>query len=317
MSEVILQILVAVVQWVLVVISAPLLIGFVRKIKARLQGRRGAGVLQPYRDLRKLLSKEVVISENTSWVFALAPYVSFGTMLVAALIIPVVTTACGTNFIGNIILLMYVFLLGTFFLSLAALDAGSSFGGMGSSREMAIAALAEPTVMVAIFAIALRAGSTGLNEMITQSIQDPLLLLNPSHLLAFFSFCIVALAETGRLPVDNPSTHLELTMIHEAMILEYSGRYLALIEWASAIKFSLFLVLLANIFFPWGIAAVLTPGALLVGAITIAIKLAVLAVVVAVLETSVAKLRLFRVPELLAGSFMMALLAVVSFFFLR
>ena len=313
----ILQILVAVVQWAFVVIGAPLLIGFARKGKARLQGRRGAGVLQPYRDLRKLMSKEVVISENTSWVFTLAPYVSFGTMLLAALIVPIATTACGTGFIGNIILLMYVFLLGTFLLSLAALDAGSSFGGMGSSREMAIAALAEPTVMVAIFAIALRAGSTGLNEMITRSIEDPLLLLNPSHLLAFFSFCVVVLAETGRLPVDNPSTHLELTMIHEAMILEYSGRYLALIEWASAIKFSLFLVLLANIFFPWGIALVLTPGALLVGAITIAIKLAVLAIIVAVLETSVAKLRLFRVPELLAGSFMMALLAVVSFFFLR
>jgi formate hydrogenlyase subunit 4 len=197
------------------------------------------------------------------------------------------------------------------------LDAGSSFGGMGSSREMAIAALAEPTVMVAIFAIALRAGSTGLNEMITRSIGDPLLLLNPSHLLAFFSFCIVALAETGRLPVDNPSTHLELTMIHEAMILEYSGRYLALIEWASAIKFSLFLVLLANIFFPWGIAVTLAPIALLIGAVTIVIKLVILALIVALLETSVAKLRLFRVPELLAGSFMMALLAVVSFFFLR
>jgi formate hydrogenlyase subunit 4 len=238
-------------------------------------------------------------------------------MLLAALIVPLVTTACGPNFLGNIVLLMYVFLLGTFFLSLAALDAGSSFGGMGSSREMAIAALAEPTVMVAIFAIALRAGSTGLNEMITRSIQDPLLLLNPSHLLAFFSFSIVALAETGRLPVDNPSTHLELTMIHEAMILEYSGRYLALIEWASAIKLSLFLTLLANIFFPWGIAVTLAAGSLFIGTITIAIKLTVLVVVVAVLETSVAKLRLFRVPELLAGSFMMALLAVVSFFFLR
>ena len=164
MNKVILQILVAVVQWALVVIGAPLLIGLVRKAKARLQGRRGAGMLQPYRDLRKLMSKEVVISENTSWVFTLAPYVSFGTMLLAALIVPIATTACGTGFIGNIILLMYVFLLGTFFLSLAALDAGSSFGGMGSSREMAIAALAEPTVMVAIFAIALRAGSTGLKR---------------------------------------------------------------------------------------------------------------------------------------------------------
>src|SRR5438105_5417134 len=183
-------------------------------------------------------------------------------MLLSCFLVPVLTTAGALQCLGNIILLMYVFLLGTFFLSLAALDAGSSFGGMGSSREMAVAALAEPTVMIAIFAIALRAGSTGLGEMITRSATDPLLLLNPGHLLAFSSFFIVALAETGRLPVDNPSTHLELTMIHEAMILEYSGRYLALIEWASAIKLFLFLTLLGNIFFPWGIAVTLTASAL-------------------------------------------------------
>jgi formate hydrogenlyase subunit 4 len=317
MSETMPAILTGTVQWVMVVFGAPLLIGLVRKIKARLQGRRGAGLLQPYRDLRKLLSKEVVVSENTSWIFRLTPYVSIGTMLFSALLVPVVTTAGGATFIGNIVLLMYVFLLGTFFLALAGLDAGSSFGGMGSSREMAVAALAEPTVMIAIFAIALRAGSTGLSQMITRSLADPLLLLNPSHLLAFFSFFIVALAETGRLPVDNPSTHLELTMIHEAMILEYSGRYLALIEWASAIKFSLFLTLLANIFFPWGIATTLAPYAVLTGALALVLKLVVLAIGVAVLETSVAKLRLFRVPELLAGSFMLALLAVISFFFLR
>ena len=317
MSETVVQILVGTFQWAMMVMGAPLLIGVVRKVKARMQGRCGAGVLQPYRDLNKLLSKEVVISENTSWIFRFTPYVLAGTMLLATLIVPVVTIAGATNSLGNIVLLMYVFLLGTFFLALAALDAGSSFGGMGSSREMAIAALAEPTVMVAIFAIALRAGSTGLNEMIAHSIGDPLLLLNPSHLLAFFALSIVALAENGRLPVDNPSTHLELTMIHEAMILEYSGRYLALIEWASAIKFSLFLTLLANIFIPWGIAVTLRPAALVIGTLMISVKLLVLAVVVAVLETSLAKLRLFRVPELLAGSFMMALLAVVSFFFLR
>src|SRR6266516_1200224 len=309
------QIGITIAQWLVVVLGAPLLAGVIRKTKARLQGRRGAGVFQPYWDLRKLLVKEVVIAENTSWVFRLTPYVAIGTMLLSAFIVPVLTTAAELQFLGNIILLMYVFLLSTFFLALAGLDAGSSFGGMGSSREMAIAALAEPTVMVAIFAIALRAGSTGLNEMITRSIEDPLLLLNPSHLLAFFSFCIVVLAETGRLPVDNPSTHLELTMIHEAMILEYSGRYLALIEWASAIKFSLFLVLLANIFVPWGIAATSQPGAVAAGLLALVIKLGVLAVSLAILETSVAKLRLFRVPELLTGSFMLALLAVISFFF--
>jgi formate hydrogenlyase subunit 4 len=304
-------------QWLLAVAGAPLLIGVIRKTKARLQGRRGARIWQPYWDIRKLLIKDTVISENTSWIFRFTPYVVFGAMLVSALIVPVLTTAGMLQPLGNIILLMYLFLLGTFFLALAGLDAGSSFGGMGSSREMAIAALAEPTVIIAIFAIALRAGSTGLRELIGRSVADPLLVLNPGHLLAFASFFIVALAETGRLPVDNPSTHLELTMIHEAMILEYSGRYLALIEWASAIKLFLFLTLLGNIFVPWGIAVSLRPGALMISILALVLKLGLLAVGLAVLETAVAKLRLFRVPALLTGSFMLALLAVVSFFFLR
>ncbi len=312
-----LQVVITIGQWLVVVLGAPLLVGVIRKVKARLQGRQGAAIWQPYWNLHKLLIKEVVISENTSWIFRLTPYVAIGSMLLCAFIVPVLTTAGVLHSLGNIILLMYVFLLSTFFLALAGLDAGSSFGGMGSSREMAIAGLAEPTVMIAIFAIALRAGSTGLGEMISRSISDPLLLLNPGHLLAFFSFVIVALAETGRLPVDNPSTHLELTMIHEAMILEYSGRYLALIEWASAIKLFLFLTLLANIFFPWGVAVNLQTGPLVIGLVALVIKLGILAVSLAVLETGVAKLRLFLVPELLTGSFMLALLAVISFFFLR
>jgi formate hydrogenlyase subunit 4 len=311
------EIAVTIFQWLIAVAGAPLLTGVIRKAKARLQGRRGADVWQPYRNLRKLLRKETVISENTSWIFRFTPYVVISTMLLAALIVPVLSTARPLQFLGNIVLLMYVFLLGVFFLALAALDAGSSFGGMGSSREMALAALAEPTVMIAIFAIALRAGSTGLDEMIRRSVSDPLLMLNPGHLLAFFSFFIVALAETGRLPVDNPSTHLELTMIHEAMILEYSGRYLALIEWASSIKLFLFLTLLGNIFFPWGVALTAQPAAILIALLALTIKLGVLAVSLAMMETAVAKLRLFRVPELLSGSFMLALLAVVSFFFLR
>ena len=311
------QVLITLIQLFIVAFGAPLLVGTIRKLKARLQGRRGAGVLQPYWDLRKLLVKEAVISENTSWIFTFTPYILVATMLLAAVLVPVITTAGSLRFMGNIILLMYLFLLGTFFLALAGLDAGSPFGGMGSSREMAIAALAEPTVMIAILAIALRAGSTGLNEIIDRSVSDPLLLLNPGHVLAFFSFLIVAIAETGRLPVDNPSTHLELTMIHEAMILEYSGRYLALVEWAAAAKLFLFMTLLANIFFPWGIAVALTPSAIAIGVVALVLKLGILSIVLAVLETAVAKLRLFRVPELLTGSFMMALLAVVSFFFLR
>src|SRR5438093_9542455 len=268
-----LEVAITALQWLVAVLGAPLLVGIVGKTKARLQGRRGAGVWQPYRNLRKLLVKEVVISGTTSWVFRLTPYVVISTMLLSALMVPVLTTSGALPFLGNIIMLMSVFLLGTFFLALAALDAGSSFGGMGASREMAIAALAEPAVMVAIFAIALRTGTTSLDEIIRRTVSEPLLLINPGHLLAFVAFFIVMLAETGRLPVDNPGTHLELTMIHEAMILEYSGRHLALVEWAASMKLFLFMTLLVNVFFPWGIALGPAPGSMAVALLSLAVKI--------------------------------------------
>jgi formate hydrogenlyase subunit 4 len=289
----------------------------IRKAKARLQGRRGATIFQPYADMRKWLSKEAVLSENTSWIFRFTPYLLATTMVLSTLIVPVLTTRAAFGFMGNIIALMYLFLLGTFFLALAGLDAGSAFGGMGSSREVAIAALAEPTILIAIFGIALRAGTTSLDGMITRFAAEPLLMLNAGHLLAFLAFFIVALAENGRLPVDNPATHLELTMIHEAMILEYSGRYLALAEWAAGMKLFLFLTLLSNLFFPWGVALANTPVTLFTAFVALAIKLAFFAAAIAIIETAVAKLRLFRVPELLAGSFTIALLAVVTSFFIR
>lgn len=312
-----LEISTKVLQLLIVALGAPLLVGVLRKLKARMQGRRGASVFQPYRDLRKLLAKEAVISENTSWIFRLTPYLLAAVMLLSALIVPMLSTETPLGWTGNIIVLMYLFLLGTFFLALAGLDAGSAFGGMGSSREMAIAALAEPTVIIAIFAIALRAGSTSLDEIIARGAADPLLLFSVGHLLAFAAFFVVALAETGRLPVDNPATHLELTMIHEAMILEYSGRHLALVEWAAGMKLFLFLILLANLFFPWGVALKLTPPEVGLALVVLAIKIGVLAAIIAVLETAIAKLRLFRVPELLGGSFALALLAVVTFFFIK
>jgi formate hydrogenlyase subunit 4 len=304
-------------QLLIVMFGSPLLVGVIRKVKARLQGRRGASVLQPYADIRKLLLKEGVVSENTSWIFRFTPYLLATTMLLSALIVPSLTTRAPLSFTGNIIALMYLLLLGTFFLALAGLDAGSAFGGMGSSREIALAALAEPTVLIAIFGIALRAGTTSLDGIITRFAAEPLLMLNAGHLLAFFAFFIVALAENGRLPVDNPATHLELTMIHEAMILEYSGRLLALVEWAAAMKLFLFLTLLANLFFPWGVALENTPLALFGAFLALAVKLALFALAIALVETWVAKLRLFRVPELLAGSFTVALLAVVTAFFIR
>ncbi|MBI2884114.1 MAG: NADH-quinone oxidoreductase subunit H [Candidatus Methylomirabilis oxyfera] len=311
------QILIEVIQLLIVGLGAPLLVGLVRRVKARLQGRRGAGLLQPYADLHKLLAQEAVVSETTSWICRFTPYLLAATMLLSALLVPLLTTQTPLGFLGNIIVLMYLFLLGTFFLTLAGLDAGSAFGGMGSSREMAVAALAEPTVMIAIFAIALRAGNTGLDEIIRRGAADSLLLLTPGHLLAFMAFFIVALAETGRLPVDNPATHLELTMIHEAMVLEYSGRYLMLIEWAAGMKLLIFLALLSNLFFPWGVALAITPFALAVAFVALAMKIGALAVGIAVLETAVAKLRLFRLPALLSGSFALALLAVISFLFVK
>jgi formate hydrogenlyase subunit 4 len=310
------DVVVAVLQVVIVTAGAPLLVGALRTLKARLVGRRGPRVLQPYSDLVKLLRKEAVVSSTTSWIFRLTPYVLVSTMVVATLIVPLVLARPVLDFAG-LVLLMYLFVLGTFFLALAGLDAGSAFGGMGSSREVAVAALAEPTIMVAILALALRAGTTNLGGIVERLAHEPLLAANPGHLLAFSALFIVMLAETGRLPVDNPATHLELTMIHEAMVLEYSGHYLALVEWASAMKLFLFMTLLANLFLPWGMPTTAGPLTILLGLVVLAVKLAVLTVGLAVVETTVAKLRLFRVPELLAGSFALALLSVLSVFLLR
>jgi len=308
--------LIALSQALVVALASPLVVGVLRTIKARLVGRRGPRPLQPYANMRKLFVKEAVISSTTSWVFRVTPYVLAASMLVAALAAPVLMSRPPLAFAG-ILLLMYLFLLGTFFLALAGLDAGSAFGGMGSSRGVAVAALAEPTVIVAVFALALRAGTTNLGGIVERFAHDPLLAANPGHLLAFAAIFIVMIAETGRLPVDNPATHLELTMIHEAMVLEYSGHYLALVEWAAAMKLFLFLTLLANLFVPWGVPSDPTPVALALGALALAGKLAVLTLGLAVIETAVAKLRLFRVPELLSGSFALALLAVTAVFLLR
>jgi len=306
----------ALLQVVIVAGGAPLLVGALRTMKARLCGRRGPRVLQPYADLAKLLRKDAVVSTTTSWIFRVTPYVLIATMLVASLVVPVLLARPVLDFAG-LVLLMYLFVLGTFFLALAGLDAGSAFGGMGSSREVAVAALAEPTIMVAILALALRAETTNLGAIVERFAREPLLAANPGHLLAFAALFIVMIAETGRLPVDNPATHLELTMIHEAMVLEFSGHYLALVEWAAGMKLFLFLTLLANLFFPWGMPTSAAPLGLLLGLAVLVLKLAVLASGLALVETAVAKLRLFRVPELLAGSFALAVFSVLSVFLLR
>jgi formate hydrogenlyase subunit 4 len=221
------------------------------------------------------------------------------------------------NSVADLFAVVYLLLLATVFLALAGLDPGSAFGGMGASREMTVAAISEPAIALAILSLALSAGSTNLGEMAARTIANPSAALSPGHIFAFASLFIVMLAETGRLPVDNPATHLELTMIHEAMILEYSGPYLALIEWASWLRLVIFLALAGNLFVPWGLSASLAPGALAVAVGTLVLKLVILATAIAVIETRVAKLRLFRVPELLAVSFVLGLLAVTSSFALR
>jgi formate hydrogenlyase subunit 4 len=304
-------------QTILGLALAPGLVGLIRWMKARCQNRRGAPVWQPYAELRKLFAKEVVVSENASWIFHAAPFVVFATAVAVTFLLPLVAVPLPLDRMGDLILVVYLLLLGTFFLALAGLDPGSAFGGMGSSREMTVGALAEPTMALAIFALALRAGSTNLGRIAAHTMTDPLAAISPGHLLAFAALFIVMLAEAGRLPVDNPATHLELTMIHEAILLEYSGRYLALLEWAAAIKLLIFFTLLGNLFVPWGLATVLTPAALATAAGTLAVKLVVLSAAVALLETRVAKLRLFRVPELLSVSFVLGLLAVTSAFLLR
>jgi formate hydrogenlyase subunit 4 len=309
--------LVAVGETCLALLLGPGLAGVIRWMKARLQSRRGAPPWQPYLELRKLFRKEVVVSRNASWLFHAAPFVVFASTVAATALVPVLAAPSAFDAWGDLIVLVYLLLLGTFFLALAGLDPGSAFGGMGASREMTVAALAEPTVALAVFALALGAGSTNLGRIVATTLADPASAVSPGHLLAFVALFIVTLAETGRLPVDNPATHLELTMIHEAMVLEYSGRYLALIEWAAATKLLVFFALLANLFVPWGVAGAVTAGALLASLGSFLLKLLVLAAVVAIFETRIAKLRLFRVPELLSLSFVLALLAVSSAFLLR
>jgi formate hydrogenlyase subunit 4 len=305
-------------QTIILLAVSPWLVGVIRKLKARFQLRQGARVLQPYADLAKLFRKQPVISTTTSWIFTATPYIVFASTLSAGLLVPTFTSQIPMNFAGNIIALVYLLALGTFFLILAGLDAGSAFGGMGSSREAIVASLAEPAMMLSIFAIALTAGSTNLSTVVHKTALMEGIATDPSpHLMAFAALFIVALAETGRMPVDNPATHLELTMIHEGMILEYSGRYLALLEWAAGLKLTVFLSLIANVFAPWGIATTMTPAAMGIGLLVYVAKLGVLAVLIGSIECMFAKLRLFRVTDLLGAAFILALLGLLFFYILR
>lgn len=304
----------AAAQTVLLLALAPLVSGWMKAWKARLQNRRGPPVWQPYADLLKAFRKDQVVSDVASWVFSAAPTVVFVTTLVAGLMVPMLTTSAPLHVFGGVLALAGALALGRFFLALGGLDTGSAFGGMGSSREMTIAAAAEPALMLAIFTVALAAGSTDLSGIVQAALAPAWSPLNPVHALACAALFVVLLAETGRIPVDNPATHLELTMIHEAMLLEYSGRQLALMEWAASLKQLVLMALLANVFFPAGIATTGTAAALGVALAALLAKLLLISGAVVLVETTNAKLRLFRVPDLLSAAFVVALLALFSTF---
>jgi formate hydrogenlyase subunit 4 len=308
--------MIATVAQVLTVVAvAPLLVGLMRQVRARLEGRAGAGVAQPWRDLRKLLRRQPVTPVGTGWAFRIAPLLLVATSLVVAATVPLLSTASPLDRAADLFVVVGLLALGTVTLALAALDTGTAFGGMGASREVTVLALVEPTILVSVFALSARLGTTNLAGIVTATLHDPLRVVSPASLLAAVALIVVTVAETGRLPVDNPATHLELTMIHEAMVLEYAGTDLALIELAAAMRLTVLLGLLSSLFLPWGIAGTAVVGLPLAIAVLL-VKLAVLGTVLAAAEVFLAKLRLFRVPELLAGSFVLALLAVTTSFFL-
>ena len=303
-------------QMVLVLVLAPLLTGFVRKVKARLLRRRGPSLIQPYRDLWRLLRKEVVLADNASWLFRATPYLVFAVIWVAAALVP--TFAIGLEFSWSADLIAIIALLGSarFFLALAGMDVGTSFGGIGSSREVMIASLAEPAMIMIVFTLALVAGSTQLSTV--AGVFSEGVGLRVSLGLALIALILVAIAENGRIPVDNPATHLELTMVHEAMILEYSGRHLAVIELAGSLKLLLYVSLIACVFAPWSLApAGAGLSAIAAGLAAYLVKLAIGGALLALFETSIAKMRVFRVPTFMGASLMLGLLAALLLFVSR
>ena len=304
-------------QMLLVVALAPALVGLTRKVKSRLTRRRGAPIQQPYRDILRLLRKETVVAENASWLFRAAPYLIFAATWVAAALVPTFALKLQFSWAADVIAIVALLGSARFFLALAGLDIGTSFGGIGSSREMMFATMAEPAMLLTVFSVALVAGSTELSY-VAERLSAPEVGLRVSLGLALVALVIVALAENARIPVDNPATHLELTMVHEAMVLEYSGRHLAMIELAAALKLLLYISLIAALFLPWGIAA---PGSGLaahaLGILYYLAKLACGGVALAVFETSIAKMRVFRVPDFLGAALMLSLLGTLLLFVSR
>ncbi len=301
-------------QMLVVLAAAPLLVGYVRKLKAHLLRRRGPPLLQPYRDLLRLLRKEVVVAHSASWVFRVAPYLVFATTWTAAALVPTFATGLLFSYAADMIAIVALLGSARFMLALAGLDVGTSFGGIGSSREMMIASLAEPAMLMVVFTLSLLAGSTQLSS-IAAFMQGPGVGLRVSLAMALVGLVMVAIAENARIPVDNPATHLELTMVHEAMILEYSGRHLALIEAASYVKLLLYVSVISCVFFPWGVAMLGQGlGAYLTALAVYVAKLAASGFALALFETAIAKMRVFRVPDFLGAALMLGFLAALLLF---
>ncbi|MDX2493590.1 MAG: NADH-quinone oxidoreductase subunit H [Desulfuromusa sp.] len=301
----------AIVQTTLLLLCAPLLTGWVKWVKCKLQSRQGAPPWQPYRDLFKLFKKEVVLAESASPIFRVAPYIVFGVTVLAGSVVPMFAIGLPTAAIADVIVLVGFFALGRFFLALAGMDVGTAFGGMGSSREMTISSLAEPAMLMGVFTMAMTVHSTNLASMTRYLLEQPLQLY-PSFVFSAMGLLLVAVAETGRIPIDNPATHLELTMVHEAMILEYTGRHLALMEWGAMLKLMIYGMLLGDIFFPWGIANSFAPLPLFIGFLSIFLKLFLLGLSLAIMETGLAKMRFFRAPQYLGLAFILCLLGMLS-----
>lgn len=297
-----------ILQIVLVPVLAPLGVGIINKLKARMQGRQGAGVLQPYRNLRKLFHKDEVIPKDASWVFRVAPFIVFGVTLVVGASIPLFSTAFGLP-MSDLLMIVYVMAIGVFFLALAGMDTGSAFGGFGSSREVSLSAVAEGVLIFSVLPLVIFTGTTDLGA-IAAGVSNEYRHLLVTVVLACIGFIVALLAETKRFPFDNPDTHLELTMVHEAMLLEYSGKRLALMEWAAANKLFIFAALAVNLFFPITLATGAGVAEVVIGLGALLLKVLVVYVGVAVLESLIAKLRYFRLFHLLFAAFIINLVAV-------
>jgi formate hydrogenlyase subunit 4 len=296
------------VNTLLVIAIAPLFISLIKKVKAATQGRAGPPLFQTYANVAKLLRKEVIYSPNSSWIMRVTPLVNMAAILVAALFVPLVFVPESVGGIGNIILFLYLLALAKFFMALAGLDAGSTFGGMGSSREMSISAIIEPTTIIVFAALAFVFKTMNIFEMFSASAGG---FPAPTLILVGISLFIILIVETSRIPVDNPETHLELTMIHEGMILEQSGRNLALMELSAAVKLTVLMALLINLMVPFGLATTLTVTGIAIATVFFILKAGLLAVGIGLFESSMAKMRFFRLPNLFAMAFFFSTLIII------